>query len=168
MPTKSSDSQYREAISITKWLFVLLFFAIVPLAFLKFAEFSLINVMSSEDRATASEFSKDLPLITLAFWSGTMGTIVAYVYQRLNNTIPQQRLIYPIARFLFGGIVRAASYFVIRSGFIIKLLYPKLEAAALEASQLIDYRPVVAVAVISGLLAPTIVRAFQKKADDTA
>jgi len=139
----------------------------MPLIFLKFADFALFNLMGEEVSNTAKEFRIDLPLITLAFWSGTMGTIVAYVYQRLYGDLQQQRMIYPIARFLFGGIVGAASYFVIRSGFIIKILYPKLETATLEASKLVDYRPVVAVAVISGLLAPGIVRAFQKKVDET-
>lgn len=154
-----------QALSLLKWIGIIAFFAVVPLLFLKFGEVALreISRRGPMDKFV-DEFSSDLPMIMLTFWAGTMGSIISYVYERISRERSSQPLINSMARLLFGGIIGAASFFVIRSAFLIKLLYPKVDTAVLGPDQLVDYRPIVVVAVISGLIAPTLVRGIRKTA----
>jgi hypothetical protein len=153
----------KEFEDVLKWIGIMIFFALVPAAFLKLAEYLLLHIFGGPGVAPLNEFSIDLPMIMLAFWSGTMGSIVSYAYERVHNEIPSQPIIIPMAKFLFGGIVGAASFFLLRTAFIIKLLYPKIDSAAFDQQQLVDYRSVVAVAVICGLIAPFLVRNIRRQ-----
>lgn len=149
-----------EVTPVLKWLGIMGFFAVVPPIFLKFGELVLRELSSS---GQFQQFSDDLPWILLAFWSGTMGAIVSYAYERTHKEIDSQPSIVPITRFLFGGIVGAASYFLLRSAFLIKLLYPNVDVSKFDQEHLVDYRSVVAFAVICGLVGPSLVRSIRRR-----
>ncbi|MGZ2487153.1 hypothetical protein ACVITL_005738 [Rhizobium pisi] len=153
----------KELQDVLKWIGIMIFFALAPAGFLKFAEYLLLHLFSGPGTASLSEFSVDLPMIMLAFWSGAMGAIVSYAYERVHKEIPSQPAIIPMAKFLFGGIVGAASFFLLRTAFIIKLLYPRINPAEFDQAQLVDYRSVVAVAVICGLIGPFLVRSIRRR-----
>lgn len=149
---------------VIKWLGIMAFFAIMPVIFLKFAEFVLKNISAGAvESGGVQEFSNDLPMIILSFWAGSMGSIVLYAYQRTQNEIASKGAMVPIARLLFGGIVGAASLFFLQSAVVIKILYPKVNLSEIGENQLSDYRSVVAVAVLCGLLSPLIVRNMRSR-----
>lgn len=107
---KVGDSATGEYRKVIKWIGIIAFFAIVPPSFLKGAEVILAQGLPSSRSAAVAEFTDDLPLILLAFWSGAMGTIVAYVYERLHGGLKSQPIIYPMSRFLFGAPVMRHSH----------------------------------------------------------
>lgn len=153
----------RQLLRILRWLGIMCFLAVVPPAFLLFAEFVLTWMSSSSKQGLATDFREDLPWIMLSFWAGTMGAILSYIYDRHNRALPSQPSVFVISHFLFGGLAGTISFYVIRSAFLIRLLYPNLPVSGLDMKQLTDYRATVAVAVVSGLSARGIVEAIRKR-----
>jgi hypothetical protein len=122
------------------------------------------HLLQSYRISNIKEFSADIPMITLSFWSGTIGAILSYVYERINGQLDKQEIMYPMSRFFFGGIVGAASFLFIKSTFLLKLLYPKIDISTLSSDQLVSYQPVVATAVLCGMVAPSLIKGIRKKA----
>lgn len=94
-----------------------------------------------------------------------MGSILGYVFDKVNDKLPEQKLIFSMARFLFGGIIGAASFLVLKSGFLLKLIYPNLSnALTVEKADVISYQSIVSVSVICGIFGPALVKGLRKHA----
>src|ERR1700685_1341451 len=73
-----------EMLRLGRWILIMVFFAVVPWLFLKGGEIGLRQLETRTNPGRfVSEFSGDLPMIMLSFWGGTMGSIIAYIYDRL-------------------------------------------------------------------------------------
>jgi hypothetical protein len=107
-------------------------------------------------------FHDNITNVLIAFWGGTMGAILSYLYDRLNSQLKTEELIFPMARLLFGGILGAASFLFIQSSVLIKIFYPKIAEG--QDPILISYQSVIAVAVFSGILGPLLIKGIRTRA----
>src|SRR6476660_2324840 len=130
-----------------KWVVLVVFFLAAPAGTLYLATVILLSV-STNNSQELMRFLADRPLMLLCFYSGTVGSIVSYLYARLHMGMRKpSSIVRQISILLLGGIMGTAVFFVVRSGWILKLLYPNIPKEALDIDKL-DYYSLIFLSVL--------------------
>jgi H+/Cl- antiporter ClcA len=165
--TAESDSK-----RIVQWMGLICFFLLMPPVILYLTYFILkmlgglaTNVSPSPNTV---KFLDDIPMITLAFYSGAVGSVVSYIYGRTNLNAQTDPVIRKMAKLLFGGALGVVAFFFSSSALIIKLLYPKLAIDQISNAGGISYESVILLSFVAGLIGPAIVRGVQRKSETVA
>jgi hypothetical protein len=149
---------------LAKWIAIIVFFLVVPAAVLYGCDKIVLSLgNSSTPNDIAKDFDVQLPSILLAFYSGGVGAIVAYIYARVQGIATSEPLIYQMAKLLFGGLMGVAGLFFLRSNALIKLLYPKIPTDSIN-NQDASSSSLMMIAFLGGLLGPYLVKAAQERA----
>lgn len=147
-----------QAARFFKWVFIFAFFVLVPPIVLFAARF-MMSGLSSPDSEVVLDFSSDLSMILLSVYLGALGSLVSYIFARTAQGTPSEPMITIMAKLLLGSSVAVATFFLLRTGILVKFIYPK---ALMDKSELLmTYHPIAIFSFLSGLSAPAIVKRMQ-------
>jgi hypothetical protein len=151
-----------EVQNLTIWMLIIVFFMIAPPIMLYCVWWILESLkgLAHDPHPSITELYNELPLVLLSFYSGTLGSIISYIYGRTVLHLETDRLGSKVAKLLFGGLIGVAAFFFLRSAVVIKLLYPKLPLQDIGSSTL-TYHSIIILSLFAGLLAPRIVTGIQ-------
>jgi hypothetical protein len=145
------------------WICLIIFFLVTPAIILfvtiYIAEyFSLPNAQGD----AVLELKKDASILLLSFYAGTVGAVIKYLLDRLYEGSESDAFMAKISKLLLGWLLGSCAFFVLKSGWIIKLLYPKLDTLEMVSTD-ITYYTLVFVALFSGFFAAKIVENLQRR-----
>jgi hypothetical protein len=159
MPQKNG-----EILRFSSWIFLVFFFIFSPALDLYLTSLIARSISnSSSSHRLLLEIDNDAPIILFSFYSGVVGGIIAYVYDRIHRKRESDDVVTRISKLTFSGCMGTVAYFIINSAIFVKFFYPGIDISNVRSGSL-NYQSIIVSCVIFGIIGSSIVRKLQKSA----